>query len=88
MLHIGAPPSVPVGVGGTPQVPVLEPGGMSQVRPWQQSPLVVQLPPDMTQALPQRSTPLLSGTHGAVLQHSDENLHSAPAAMQHGAVPV
>jgi hypothetical protein len=36
----------------------------------------------------QRSTPAPSGKQGAPLQHSDEKVHSAPAAMQQGAFPV
>jgi hypothetical protein len=36
----------------------------------------------------QRRTPALSGKQGVPPQHSDENVHCAPAAMQHGAFPV
>jgi hypothetical protein len=68
---------------------------MLQVWPVQQSPVVVQAPPAGTQVVPpsgggrrQRSTPWPSGTQGAPPQHSEENLHWSPPAMQHGALPV
>jgi hypothetical protein len=64
------------------------------VPPAQQSPVEVQAPPDFTQVGPvgdggrQRSTPLASGTQGVPPQHSAENVHWAPPAMQQGATPV
>jgi len=69
-------------------MPVGEPGGMVQVRPPQQSEVDVQTPPDATHMVPQRRTPLESGTQGSPLQHSAENLHWPPAAIQQGGTPV
>jgi hypothetical protein len=63
--------------------------------PAQQSLDDVQTPDVWTQVGPplgfgawQRRTPAPSGKHGVPPQHSDENVHCAPAAMQHGALPV
>src|SRR5437867_1743698 len=68
----------PSGGGGvtTPHLPWMLPCGTMHVVPGQQSPVMVQLPPDGTQALPpsgtnrQRSCPVSSGTHGTRLQQS------------------
>jgi hypothetical protein len=81
LAQIGAPPSVPVGNGGTSHLPEVAPGGMMQARPAQQSPFDVQTEPTGWQVTPpsfsarQRSTPPASGTQGAPPQHSDENVH-------------
>jgi hypothetical protein len=67
---------------------------MLQVRPGQQSPVVVQAPALATQAVPlgglarQRRTPLASGTQGVPPQHSEENWQRSPAATQQGGCPV
>jgi hypothetical protein len=67
---------------------------MLQVRPAQQSPVVVQAPALCTQAVPvgglarQRRTPMASGTQGVPSQHSEANWQRSPAAMQQGGVPV
>ncbi len=61
--------------GGAPQVPLVMPAGTLHLRPEQQSASAVQAPLVLEQALPQRSTPFASGTQGAPLQHSDENVH-------------
>ena len=76
------------GGGGAPHVPTVAPGGTVQGKPAQQSPLEVQAPPVGEQLVPQRKTPAESGRHGAPPQHSDENVHCWPPAMQHGATPV
>jgi hypothetical protein len=62
--------------------------------PAQQSLVDVQTPDVFTHVGPvaaggwQRSVPCASGKHGVPPQHSDENVHCAAAAMQHGALPV
>ncbi len=76
------------GGGALPQVPLVWPAGTLQSRPAQQSAFEVHLPVVFEQAEPQRRTPVESGKQGAPLQHSDENVHWLPAAMQHGAWPV
>ena len=80
-------PPVPVGGGGVDEVqePTVEPGSRWHRPPGQQSPLIVQLPPDGTQFPPpskQRSAPLSSGTHGTWLQQSAAEAHTSPAAWQ------
>lgn len=84
-----APPSDVGGLGALPQLPFVWPAGTLQARPLQQSEVAVQAPPLDEQALlPQRSTPVESARQGAPSQHSDENVHCWPPAMQHGAWPV
>jgi hypothetical protein len=80
---------VPMSPGGVtaPQVPLVWPGGTVHSRPAQQSPSLVHLPLVFEQALPQRRTPPESGKQGAPLQHSAENVHCAPVAMQQLGVP-
>ena len=73
--------------GGAPQVPLVMPAGTLHFRPLQQSPSAVQTWPVIEHMVPQRLTPLASGTQGAPLQHSDENVHCWPAAMQQFGVP-
>lgn len=73
--------------GGVPQVPLVWPAGTLHFRPAQQSASAVQTPDGLEQAVPQRSTPVESGTQGAPLQHSDEKVHCWPAAMQQLGVP-
>lgn len=71
---------------------------MWQTLPAQQSALMVQLPPEGMQmgpppsgVVPQRSWPVLSGTHSAPLQQSPENAHVSPfcrhAAALHRGTP-
>jgi hypothetical protein len=95
-LQVG-PPSGGGGGGdatGT-HVPPSWPAGMEQAFPLQQSLDEVQRPDVATHVIPpsgdgawQRSTPELSGRHGVPPQHSEENVHWSPPAMQHGALPV
>jgi hypothetical protein len=95
-LHVG-PPSGGGGGGvatGT-QVPESWPATIEQPFPAQQSLDEVQRPDVWTQVGPppgagvwQRSVPAASGRQGVPPQHSEENVHCAPAAMQHGALPV
>jgi hypothetical protein len=67
---------------------------MLHVKPAQQSLGEVQTPPDITHVGPvveggrQRRVPIASGTQGVAPQHSEENMHCSPAAMQQGGVPV
>jgi hypothetical protein len=57
----------------TPQVPFVEPVGTMHEVPRQQSAAMVQPPPSGTQVvLPQRRTPLASGTQAVLLQQSPE----------------
>lgn len=63
------------GASGAVHVPLVSPGGTTQVSGEQQSPFTVQLVPVGTHDGPpgvvaaQRRTPASSGTHGAELQH-------------------
>lgn len=73
------------GGGGGAQVPAVEPGGRWQTLPAQQSAVTVQVPPEGMQigpppsgALVQRNCPVLSGTHGAPLQHSPVKAQVSP----------
>jgi hypothetical protein len=72
------------GVIGGAQVPTVDPGGVWQTLPAQQSALIVQPPLEGTQGGPasgtlrQRSCPVLSGTQGAPLQQSPENAQVSP----------
>jgi hypothetical protein len=95
-LHVG-PPSCGGGGGGAAgtQVPASWPGTTEHAFPAQQSLVDVQRPLVLTQVGPPPgawgwhfSTPAASGRHGVPPQHSDENVHCWPAAMQHGALPV
>jgi hypothetical protein len=68
---------------------------MLQVRPTQQSAVVVQAAPAATQVGPlgggcrQRSTPCASGTHGTDPQHSAAKVQRSPALMQQlGSLPL
>ncbi len=83
----GTPASMPGGGGGMVHVPLGEPTGTTQVRPVQQSDVAVHTPPSGTHIDPQRSTPDASGTQGAPSQHSAENVHASPVAMQQPGVP-
>jgi len=81
------------GVGGGAQVPDVDPGGMWQVLPAQQSAVMVQPLPEGTQVGPppsgatrQRNCPVLSGTQGALLQQSPVEAHVSPPA-RHGPAP-
>jgi hypothetical protein len=71
------------GIGGA-QVPTVDPGGVWQTLPAQQSALIVQPPLEGTQGGPasgtllQRSCPVLSGTQGAPLQQSPVNAQVSP----------
>ena len=76
------------GGGAAPQVPLVWPGGTVHRRPLQQSAFDVQAPVVFEQLVPQRRTPVLSGKQGAPLQHSDENVHCWPVAMQHPGWPL
>jgi hypothetical protein len=77
------------GGGAAVQVPASCPAISEHVPPAQQSLDDVQVPARFTHfAAEQRSVPFASGRQGDPPQHSDENVHWAPAAMQHGAVPV
>src|SRR5438046_1674551 len=81
------PASTPPSGGGVLillQVPLSAPGGMMQVTPAQQSPVVVQGPPSGTQLPPSVPTPHLSwpvasGTQGTPPQHSPLNEQLPPA---------
>jgi hypothetical protein len=63
----------PGGGVGLVHVPVVAPGGTLQVRPEQQSPVLVQVPFCGTHAVPQTKCPLPSGTHGVPLQQSADD---------------
>ena len=65
---------------GLVHVPVVEPGGTTQVRPEQQSPVLVHLPLCGTHAVPQTKCPLPSGTHGVPLQQSADEAQYPPGA--------
>ena len=65
---------------GLVHVPVVEPAGMLQVRPEQQSPVLVQVPFCGTQAVPQTKCPLPSGTQGVPLQQSAADAQLPPGA--------
>jgi len=77
----------PGGGGAAPQVPLVAPGGTVHFRPAQQSTSAVQTPVVFEHCVPQRRTPFESGTQGAPLQHSAENVHCWPAAMQQPGEP-
>lgn len=77
----------PGGGGAAPQVPTVEPDGMLHKSPEQQSAFEVHWPLVFEHCVPQRRTPLGSGKQGAPLQHSDENVHCWPLAMQQLGVP-
>src|SRR3954471_24392262 len=66
---------MPMSPGGVTavQVPLVMPAGTLHLRPLQQSASAVHTPLVLEHIAPQRSTPFESGTHGAPLQHSDEN---------------
>jgi hypothetical protein len=96
VLHIG-PPSGGGGGGGAAGVhlPASWPATIVHALPAQQSLVDVHVPLVLTHVTPpsgawgwQRSVPCASGKHGVPPQHSDEKVHCAPAAMQHGALPV
>jgi hypothetical protein len=80
---------VPMSPGGAPapHVPLVWPGGTLHKRPAQQSPSLVHFPVVFEQPVPQRRTPPLSGRQGAPLQHSAENVHCWPTAIQQPGVP-
>jgi hypothetical protein len=87
------PPSAGGGGGGggaATHVPLSWPTTIEHLPPVQQSLDDVQVPSRFTHFGPveQRNVPLASGRQGTPPQHSDENVHCAPAAMQHGAWPV
>jgi hypothetical protein len=97
-LHVG-PASGDGGGGGGgaagTHFPASWPGTTAHALPAQQSLVDVQRPFVATHVGPppgaggwQRRTPAPSGKHGVPPQHSDEKVHCAPAAMQHGALPV
>ena len=81
-MYEHAMPMSPGGGGAAPQVPLVAPAGTVHFRPEQQSASEVQTPVVFEHIAPQRSTPLESGTQGAPLQHSAENVHCWPVAMQ------
>ena len=96
----GVPPSLGGGGGGGGEAagvhfPASCPAMIVHALPAQQSLVEVQTPFVATQVGPppaaggwQRRVPPASGKQGVPPQHSDENVHCAPAAMQHGALPV
>ena len=65
-----------------PQVPNVEPGWNTQVRPLQQSLLFEHWPVVFWQPWPQTSTPEPLGTHGSPLQQSPAKAHALPAITQ------
>jgi hypothetical protein len=94
-LHVGPPSGAGGGGSATgTQVPASWPATIEHPVPAQQSLDDVQTPDFWTQVGPVAAcgwhfrTPCASGKHGVPPQHSDENVHCAPAAMQHGALPV
>lgn len=66
-VHVFEPEPLPV---MPPQVPYVWPGVNTQVRPLQQSPVLVHMPVVLTQPPPHTRWPWPSGTHGAALQQS------------------
>lgn len=68
------------------QVPLVEPSSVTHIEPRQQSPEIVQEPPDSTQPssviVAQRRTPLESATHGRLLQQSAADAQVSPALRQ------
>ena len=80
-------PMSPEGGGAAPHVPLVAPAGTVHLRPVQQSASEVQTPVVLEHEAPQRSTPFESGTQAAPLQHSAENVHCWPAAMQQPGEP-
>jgi hypothetical protein len=78
-MSAGGWPAMSAGGGvGLVHVPVVEPAGMLQVRPEQQSPVLVHLPFCGTHVVPQTKCPLLSGTHGVPLQQSADDAQYPP----------
>lgn len=84
-FDLQTPASLPV--GGSRQ---LEPTSPARHSPEQQvvDPAVQDSPSGVQELAVQRSTPTLSGTQGAPLQHWSLNWQSSPTAMQHGTSPV
>ena len=68
-MSVDVPPSTGGGFR-LPHVPVVEPGGITQVSPAQQSLVAVHLPLSGTHMLPQTKCPMPSGTQGVPLQQS------------------
>lgn len=81
------PPPLPPAPLPALQVPLIEPGVTAQRMPVQQSAVVVQEPPPITQAEPQRKWPVASGTQGASLQQSCAEAQ-APPAVTHAAIAL
>lgn len=81
-------PPLPGGGGGTLQVPCVDPIGRTQLEPGQQSPSIVQVPPDFTQTeLAQMSSPVAFGTQGKPSQQSAAEEQVWPA-VRHAASPL
>src|SRR5688572_13802403 len=77
------PPVPPVPPEPPLHVPMVEPGGRMQMLPGQQSPLMLHEPARGTHGpLPQRRTPMLSGTQGVRLQQSAADAHVSPDTRQ------
>jgi len=77
--HIDVEPMSPIGGAGCVQVPIVEPGGMTQTLPVQQSAVVVQTPLAGTQLMvPHTRWPFGSGTHGRPLQQSAAEAQAPP----------
>jgi len=64
------------------QLPRIEPAATTHRVPVQQSAVVVQSPPPVTQVEPHRRWPVASGTQGASLQQSCAEAHAPPGATQ------
>jgi hypothetical protein len=68
---------------GLMHVPVVEPGGMMQAKPLQQSLVAVHAPFSGTQLIePHTSSPLGPGTQGSPLQQSPDEAQAPPAETQ------